>query len=320
MFIADALSRDYLHNDIGNKNVIEDVYHNIHDIKTVCPISTETLNRLTEAIDGDHEYRMIVECVNNNWPNSNSIQGEMSSFYKIRQNLTVVNRVLFFNNKIVIPRAMRAYVLNVLHEGHFGINKCKSRARELIYWPKINNDIEKIVNNCELCDTFKSNNSKLPMLSHDIPCRPWQKRGTDILEYKSKSYLVVTDYFSKWFELRKIKDKSAKQVIETFINIFSIHGCPDEIVSDNIPFNSQEFKHFCTEWNIKSIYSSPHYPKSNGQAEKTVSTCKKILKKSEEKKSNLDIFLLNYRNTPIEDLGLSPAQLLMSRRLKDKLP
>ena len=84
--------------------------------------------------------------------------------------------------------------------------------------------------------------------------------------------------------------------------------------------SSHEFKRFADEWGFRHTTSSPEYPQSNGAAEKAVQTAKRILKKAAA--DNKDSFqgLLKYRNTPFDDLGASPAQLLMSRRTRTQLP
>ena len=94
------------------------------------------------------------------------------------------------------------------------------------------------------------------------------------------------------------------------------HGIPETVISDNgTQFTSAEFKTFFVDWNFQHVTSSPHYPKSNGEAERAVKTAKELLKQD-------DIFLalLTYRSTPIPDLGASPAELAFGRRLQTTLP
>ena len=77
---------------------------------------------------------------------------------------------------------------------------------------------------------------------------------------------------------------------------------------------------FAKEWGFKHTTSSPEYPQSNGAAERAVQTAKRILKKASADGKDPFEGLLKYRNTPFEDIGLSPAQLLMSRRIRTMLP
>lgn len=102
-------------------------------------------------------------------------------------------------------------------------------------------------------------------------------------------------------------------------SIFSEHGIPKQICSDNMPFNSYEFIQFSKDWDIECIYSSPRYPKSNGMAERAVQIAKNILKKSSNE-SEVFIALLEYRSTPVKGTGLAPCQVLMSRILRSKIP
>ena len=46
---------------------------------------------------------------------------------------------------IVIPESCRDEILDQLHEGHFGIDRTKLHARDSVYWPHINKDIECLV-------------------------------------------------------------------------------------------------------------------------------------------------------------------------------
>ena len=103
-----------------------------------------------------------------------------------------------------------------------------------------------------------------------MPARAWQKLGTDICEYKSKSYLIIVDYYSKYSEICLLNDKTTQAVITNMKSVFARHGILDEVVADNMPFSSKECSRFAQEWSFKISTSSPHYPQSNGMSERTI--------------------------------------------------
>ena len=99
--------------------------------------------------------------------------------------------------------------------------------------------------------------------------------------------------------------------------MFARHGIPKVLPSDNGPqYVSQEMTDFATLYGFTQVTSSLHYPRSNGLAERTVKTVKAILEKSKDKY----LALLSYRSTEFSWCGLSPAQLLMGRRIRSTLP
>ncbi|RVW19590.1 Pol polyprotein [Vitis vinifera] len=96
---------------------------------------------------------------------------------------------------------------------------------------------------------------------------------------------VATDYFSKWVEAEahaSIKDKDVSKFV--WKNIMCRFRVPQAIVADNGPqFDSIVFRTFCSELNIKKLYSTPYYPQSNGKAEATNKTLLTALKKMVER-------------------------------------
>ena len=54
------------------------------------------------------------------------------------------------------------------------------------------------------------------------------------------------------------------------------------MVSDVDPqFSSSEFQEFAKEYGFKHVISSPHYPKSNEEAERAIQTVKKSMAKEQ---------------------------------------
>ena len=80
------------------------------------------------------------------------------------------------------------------------------------------------------------------------------------------------------------------------------------------------YKSFSKHYGFRCTYSSPHYPRSNGQVECYVQTIKNIYRKCIKDGSDTNLALLAYRNTTINELEASPAQLLMSRKLRSRVP
>ena len=170
---------------------------------------------------------------------------------------------------------------------------------------------------CSVCNSFRNQQQKETLLPHETPALPWQIVGTDIFQYQGQQYLLVTDFYSKYFEIELLRQSTASCVINNLKKIFARFGIPEKVVSDNgsqhsntrnVFGDSHEFKKFAKSWGFQHITSSPEYPQSNGAAERTV--------------HNKDPFegLLKYRNTPFEDIGSSLVQLLMGRRTRTMIP
>ena len=117
--------------------------------------------------------------------------------------------------------------------------------------------------------------------------------------------------------MHKLDNLSSKNTIAYVKSTFSRNGVPYIFFTDNeCQFSSQEFKDFATKYGFTYRTSSPTYPQSNGQAERTKQTVKALLKKASDPYKAL----LDYRTTEIPDIGISPAQIFFGRRLGTLLP
>lgn len=157
-------------------------------------------------------------------------------------------------------------------------------------------------------------------MAHSRPAEPWRKVGMDLFHLTGKDYLVIVDYQSNYPELALLPHTTANEVIKHCKAIIARHGIPVTVVSDNGPqFSSGEFRDFAETYGFEHVTSSPLFPQSNGLAEKAVQIVKRLLKKAAEDGSDPFLALLNYRASPLE-CGQSPAELLMHRKLRTRLP
>lgn len=152
------------------------------------------------------------------------------------------------------------------------------------------------------------------------PLRPWARVGVDLFQYGRQTYLVAFDAYSNFPEVEHLTHTTTDAVVNALSAIFARHGLPIEVCSDNGPeFSSSDFKAFALKHDFRHVTSSPHFPCSNGLAERGVQIVKRIMKKSEHAQEDYRLGLLNYRSSPLED-GRSPSELLMGRRIRSRLP
>lgn len=317
MYIADLLTRNIIYKEEKDDESLRDLIHTVKvaEIK----YSTDKLSQLKSETNNDTILKRVIEYYVNGWPNQLKEENEINHCYKIKAELTVEDGLVYFNKRVVIPRVVRGEMLRRIHESHQGIEKSKQLAKQHVYWPGIMSDITNLVLTCLVCNKYNRTNKKTELMSHEIPKIPFDKVGADIAQLGEKEYLIIVNYFSRWVEVSKLKWKTAKEIIKKCKKIFARFGIPSILIADNMPFNSYQFRLFAKEWGMEINNSSPNYPVINGLAEKYVGIIKRIMKKCGETSGEIEDFLFNYRNTPLANIGLSPANLIQNTILKNKI-
>jgi hypothetical protein len=286
------------------------------------PISSAKFQEFKQETLKDPVLQEVMNLVRKGWPPSFSeCSLETKPFYHIKEELSIVDSVILKVDKVVIPLSMKRDMLKRIHEEHIGIEKCKARAREVMYRPPINAEIEDYISKCSVCMQHSDRQQKEPLISHDIPSSPWEKVGSDLFHCLGQNFLVVVDYYSNFPEVCLLQDTHSATVIKHMKSVFARYGIPKTIVSDNGPqYSSFQFQQFCKEYDIKHSLSSPEHPKSNGLAENSVKTIKKLLKKAKKADDDPYLALLSYRSTPTADGLPSPAERMFGRKIRNRLP
>ena len=93
-----------------------------------------------------------------------------------------------------------------------------------------------MVQKCPICSK-KTISLKEPMIYSQLPEYPFQKIGTDLFEKRGITYLLVVDYFSLFPEIIKLMSTTSTSVITALKSLFSRHGIPEKMVSDNSPLH-----------------------------------------------------------------------------------
>lgn len=321
MYTADTLSRAVDPQERANTKLDEDVDAYVHMITSALPVADAKMELIRTETNKDETLKQLKQIIRDGWPTvKQNCSPETAEYWNYRAELSEVDDVIYKGSKIVIPESLRKEMLKRIHEGHLGIEKCKKRAREVMFWPRINQDVTNEVSKCTTCLKYRASHPAEPLHPHQAPDRPYQKVGADLFACQGKDYLVVTDYYSLYPEVCRLTTTTAEAVITCMKSIFSRHGVPSQVFSDNGPqFANDRFKTFAKEWDFQHTTSSPHFPQSNGLVENSVKTVKKLMHKAADSGTDFYQSLLIYRTTPLE-CGMSPAQLLMGRLLRSNLP
>ena len=161
------------------------------------------------------------------------------------------------------------------------------------------------------------------------PRQHHSKLFSHFFSHGGHQYLVVGDCLSGWVEVFSSSAGTtlagAAGLIRHLHSFFATFGVPEELSSDGGPeFRAGSTEAFLKLWGIRHIVSSAYFPQSNGRAEVTVKTAKRLLRSNTGPTGSLDhdLFvraMLKLRNTPDPDCKLSPAQIIFGRPLRDSL-
>ena len=195
-----------------------------------------------QAFINDPEMQALANLIITGWPEDiREVPHPLHLYWQHRDTLTIEDGLVLQGEALIIAPAKRERVLHQLHQFHQGITKSQLLMCGSFFWPGINKAIEEVVCQCETCTWFQSQHAAVPLKLH-----PHQS--------------------------------NANQVVSLLKQMFSEHGIPKVLRSDNGPqYVSAQFSNFCISWGITHKTSSPHYPQSNGLAKACIKSVKHAL-------------------------------------------
>lgn len=280
------------------------------------------------AASSDTTHKLLHDAVRNGFPPSrDKLETELRVYWGVRDKLSLLNNTIMMDDRVVIPSTHRKSVLNSLHSAHQGVSSMLNRAHKAVYWPGIDADIRNRRYTCQRCNEIAPSNSKEPLRLSPAPLYPYQQICLDYFQMGHHTYLSCVDRFSGWITIHSYPNEAtSRQLVSACRSIFTAYGVAEEVSTDGGPqFRSHEFSEFLKHWGVTHRLSSAHYPQSNGRAELGVKSAKRIIRDNTLPNGSLDNdraarAILQHRNTPLADLGMSPAQMLLHRTIRDHIP
>ena len=285
------------------------------------PVSSSEIDLICGESAKDPTHSLLRHYIHMGWPiDRRMLPHELHIFWNYREDLSMESGLITKGARLVIPSTLRRKVLEQIHEGHLGIEKCMLKARDSVFWPGISNGIRETVEKCGICQASSKAAKPVGNVS-DVPPHAWHTLGTDLFYWNKIDYLVIGDYFSKYLIIRRLPNSSSHVVIKELGLVFTELGRPFVLRSDNGPcYSSKEFHNFLSFYQVDHVTSSPHHPQSNGFAEGLVGIAKKLMEKSVKEGKPWNYGLLQYRTTPISSTLPSPLEMLTGRKPHSSLP
>ena len=207
----------------------------------------------------------------------------MRDYWTYRDELSILDSLVLKGSRIVIPNQCRDELLELLHEGHFRIDRTKLQARDSVYWPSINKDIETLIKSCEICQQNSRRNTKDPALPREIPLVPWTLLEMYLFMLEDHTFLLVIDVMSQFPVIRILNNETARAVLNAPKGVYSDFGLPRRVLTDNRPcFKLQEFANVHAKLSLNVEKLSTYNHQSVGSVEHMVQTIKQIMIKNAE--------------------------------------
>ena len=163
-----------------------------------CQISEARLQQI-KTEQKDDLVQSIVLHIQNGWIDPDTTKAK--PYLTVKDLLTLNNELISKDLCVAIPATLRSEILNILHQGHIGIYRTQLSARNIVYWPGINEYVTELIIECKSYASFWNAQPAKPLLQHEILDQPGVKIGTDLFSFNNKHYVIVVGYYTKFFEI-----------------------------------------------------------------------------------------------------------------------
>lgn len=325
---------------IGNLNVADALSRLVHHSQEAIPFDSDNENHFLYSLDAGHmeltwhqiethsEDDVVLQSVktaieNDSWDPS------QSKFEAHKNELRVLGNLLFKDNKVILPQALRAQALAFAHEGHVGEMAMKRIMRDFFWWPGMSATIERYVKNCETCVRLSKKNPPVPLCSRELPEGPWEIIQIDFLSIPgcgSGEFLVVVDIYSRYLSVVEMRCMDTESTNAALCSIFQLWGLPKIIQSDNgPPFQGSTFVSCWEDRGVRIRKAVPLSPQSNGSVERQNQGIIKAVSAAKIDKTNWRSAIQKYvhhHNTlvPHSRLNVTPFELLVGWKFRGTFP
>ena len=123
-FIADCLSRAPVAKDTIKLPILQ-----VNQITAHATCTQDRIDRLRQSTAKDDTLALLKHTVQHGWPQTiTELPPELCSHWTFREEISIEDGILLKGERIIIPAVDQPYILQQLHHGHLGLQKCLHHA------------------------------------------------------------------------------------------------------------------------------------------------------------------------------------------------
>ena len=156
--------------------------------------------------------------------------------------------------------------------GHLGRDKTTQRILRRFYWPTLFADVKRYCQTCEECQLHGGPRTKVLLIPLSVVGEPFKRIAMDIVGPLPRTsrgnhfVLVLSDYATRYPEALPMRTITAVRVAEALVEIFTRHGIPEEILTD-------QGKNFTSAllgelYKLIGTRTTPYHPQMDGVVER----------------------------------------------------
>ena len=187
---------------------------------------------------------------------------EIREFHKFRHGLMVMDGVVCYKNRVVIPGVLQQRVLDILHAAHQGVSGMVNRAEQAVFWPHITTDISKMRATCRTCVRNAPSQPAGPPVTPPSPSYPFQMIAAGYFHLDGWNNLVLGDRYSGWISVYRTGrgEYDADRLVEALKEHFLSWGVAAECASDGGPkFKSVKLQKFFQQYGVHHRQSNSYF-------------------------------------------------------------
>lgn len=154
------------------------------------------------------------------WPRTVQADDKLRPYWLERDMISILDGLLLHGTRLIIPASLQRSILKNIHQAHQGLEKCRQRARQSVWWPGWSSQLRSVVQQCDECRKATTRVVE-PLQPTDFPSYPWQRPATDLFELKGQKYLLSVDYYSRDIDVAKLSSTTSAAIIEHLKAVFS---------------------------------------------------------------------------------------------------